>query len=52
MLGSPPLAFGVAIHDLQRAADRGVAYLAAGLSGLELAAWVFLWVSLVVSSLD
>lgn len=44
MLASPPLAFGFAIHAARRAADRWAVPLAVGLSGLELAAWLFLWV--------
>jgi hypothetical protein len=52
MLGAPPLAFGFAIHALRRAADRWPSYFAVVLCGLELAAWLFLWISLVVSSLD
>jgi len=52
MLTSPPLAFGFAIHAFRRAADRPAACLAMGVAGMELIGWLFLCVSLLLSSLD
>ena len=43
IFASPSVAFGFAVHAWRRAADGWAVYLAAGLTGLELMAWVVLW---------
>lgn len=48
MCGSPPIAFGHALHAVRHASDRWAAVLAIALSGVEFVLWLVLVGSLAV----